>query len=141
MQPFYRIYRGFYKKEENISYRGGELMRSVRDFGEDTIYFVSYAKLPSDTAATYVHKVVGVGFLINIKTGIIEDVMVTLISDLVKDFLSYLIIGHNIEKDGIDDIIEKLETRFFGYSQKAVVVATKGVYRRYLNWKEENHIQ
>ena len=44
----------------------------------------------SDIAATYVHKVVGVGFLINTKTGIIEDVMVTLISDLLKIFYSYL---------------------------------------------------
>ncbi|MBZ2174575.1 DUF3870 domain-containing protein [Schnuerera sp. xch1] len=113
-------------------------MRKVRDFGEDTIYFVSYAKLPSDISATYVHKVVGVGFLINVKTGIIEDVMVTLISDLCKDFIAYLAIGCNIEKDGIDDIVKKIETRFFGYSQKAVVVATKGVYRRYLKWKEEN---
>ncbi|SRR5690554_208162 len=114
-------------------------MRKIQDFGEDTVYFVSYAKLPSDIAATYVHKVVGVGFLINTKTGIIEDVMVTLISDLVKDFLSYLIIGHNIDDNGIDGIIEKIEARFFGYSQKAIIVATKGVYRRYLKWKEENH--
>ncbi|NLW39452.1 MAG: DUF3870 domain-containing protein [Tissierellia bacterium] len=113
-------------------------MRKVRDFGEDTVYFVSYAKLPSDTAATYVHKVVGVGFLINTKTGIIEDVMVTLISDLVKEFLAYLMIGHNIDRDGIDGLIEKIEARFFGYSQKAVIVAIKGVYRRYLKWKENN---
>ncbi len=61
-------------------------MREIRNFGEDTVYFVSYAKLPADISATYVHEVVGVGFLINTKTGIIEDTMVTLISDLVKDF-------------------------------------------------------
>ena len=52
-------------------------MRQVRDFGEDTVYFVSYAKLPDNTSVTNLHKVVGVGFLINTKTGIIEDVMVT----------------------------------------------------------------
>lgn len=109
-------------------------MRETRDFGDDTIYFVSYSKLPADISATYVHEVVGVGFLINVKTGIIEDVMVTLISDLVKEFLAYLIIGHNIE-EGIDNIIEKIEKRFFGQSQKAVIVAIKGVYRRYLQWK------
>jgi len=115
-------------------------VREVRDFGEDTVYFVSYAKLPADISATYVHEVVGVGFLINTKTGIIEDVMVTLISDLVKDFLAYLMIGHNIE-EGVDEIIEKVEARFFGQSQKAVVVAIKGVYRRYLQWKETNDKQ
>lgn len=113
-------------------------MKNLRAFGEDTIYFVSYAKLPDDMSAKYIHKVVGVGFLINTKTGIIEDVMVTLLSDLCKDFLSYLVIGHNIEKNGVDELVEKVEKRFFGYSQKAVVVAIKGVNRRYLQWRESN---
>ena len=112
-------------------------MRQIPDFGEDTVYFVSYSKLPNDISATYVHEVVGVGFLINTKTGIIEDTMVTLISDLVKDFLAYLTIGHNIETD-LEEIIEKIETRFFGQSQKAVIVAIKGVHRRYIQWKESN---
>lgn len=112
-------------------------MRTVINYGEDTIYFVSYSKLPQDISAAYVHKVVGVGFLINTETGIIEDAMVTLVSDLCKDFLAYLIIGHNIERDGIDGIIEKVEKRFFGHSQKAVIFAIKGVYSRYLQWKEE----
>ncbi|NLX62125.1 MAG: DUF3870 domain-containing protein [Tissierellia bacterium] len=116
-------------------------MRQVPDFGEDTVYFVSYARLPENTSASYLHKVVGVGFLINTKTGIIEDVMVTLLSDLCKDFLSYLMIGHNIDKYGVDELIEKVEKRFFGYSQKAVVVAIKGVYKRYLEWKKENKRQ
>lgn len=112
-------------------------MRKVIDYGEDTVYFVSYSKLPQEISATYVHKVVGVGFLINTKTGIVEDVMVTLISDLCKEFLAYLIVGHNIEKYGVDEIINKVEKRFFGGSQKAIVVGIKGVYSRYLQWKKE----
>lgn len=111
-------------------------MREVKDFGPDTVYFVSYSKLPNDISATYLHKVVGVGFLINTKTGIIEDIMVTLISDLCKEFLSYLLIGHNIERDGIDELLNKVEKRFFGHSQKAIIVCIKGVYSRYLQWKD-----
>lgn len=113
-------------------------MREIKDYGPDTIYFVSYSKLPDDISVTYVHKVVGVGFLINVKTGIIEDVMVTLISDLCKDFLAYLIIGHNIDRDGIDELVDRVEKRFFGSSQKAIIVNIKGVYSRYLQWKNTN---
>ncbi len=113
-------------------------MRKPQEYDENTVYFVSYAKLPEDIAVTYVHKVVGVGFLINTQTGIIEDVMVTLLSDLCKDFLFQLIVGHNIDNDGVDGIIEKIETRFFGYSQRALIVAVKGVNRRYIKWKKEN---
>lgn len=112
-------------------------MRETIDYGDDTVYFVSYTKLPQEISAAYVHRVVGVGFLINTKTGIIEDIMVTLISDLCKEFLAHLMVGHNIEKDGVDGLIEKVEKRFFGGSQKAVVVGIKGVYARYLQWKEE----
>jgi hypothetical protein len=112
-------------------------MRKVINYQEDTIYFSSYAKLPQETSAAYVHKVVGVGFLINTKTGIIEDMMVTLISDLCKEFLAYLIIGHNIDKDGIDPIIDRIEKRFLGASQKAVLVSIKGVYSKYMKWKLE----
>lgn len=113
-------------------------MREIKEYGPDTVYFVSYSKLPDDISATYVHKVVGVGFLINTKTGIIEDAMVTLISDLCKDFLSYLLIGHNIETDGIDELIDRVEKRFFGSSQKAIIVCIRGVYARYLQWKKIN---
>ncbi|MBW4828562.1 MAG: DUF3870 domain-containing protein [Clostridiaceae bacterium] len=115
-------------------------MKKTRDFGEDTVYFVSYAKLPQDMSATYIHRVVGVGFLINTKTGIIEDVMVTLLSDLCKEFLCHLMVGHNIKEDGIDEIVDKVENRFFGYSQKAIVVAMKGAYRRYLEWEKTDRI-
>lgn len=118
----------------------GIIMRQARNFGPDTVYFVSYSKLPDDIAVSYIHKVVGVGFLINTKTGIIEDVMVTLISDLCKEFLSYLMIGHNIERDGIDELVERVEKRFFGSSQKAIIVCIKGVYARYLQWKKANKI-
>lgn len=113
-------------------------MREVKDYGSDTVYFVSYSKLPDDISATYVHKVVGVGFLINTKTGIIEDVMVTLISDLCKDFLAYLMVGHNIDRDGVDELVDRIEKRFYGSSQKALVVCIRGVHARYLQWKQVN---
>lgn len=113
-------------------------MRKVTNYGDDTVYFVSYAKLPQEISATYIHKVVGLGFLINTKTGVIEDIMVTLISDLCKEFLAYLMVGHNIKKDGVDELIRKVDERFFGHSQKAIIVAIRGNYSRYLQWEDEN---
>jgi len=113
----------------------------MRDFGEDTAYFVYYAKLPEEMSAAYMHKLVGVGFLINTKTGMIEDLMVTLLSDLCKDFLKFLIVGHNLKEQGIDELIKKIEGRYFGYSQKAVIVAIKGVYDRYLKWQEKENLK
>lgn len=112
----------------------------MRDFGEDTVYFVSYTKLPEEMSAAYLHKLVGVGFLINTKTGIIEDVMVTLLSDLCKEFLTYLIKGHNIDKYGIDELVKKIEKRYYGYAQKAIIVGIKSTYERYIKWKQKENL-
>ncbi|MGE5630816.1 MAG: DUF3870 domain-containing protein [Caulobacteraceae bacterium] len=113
----------------------------MRDFSEDTVYFVTYAKLPEEMAAAHLHKLVGVGFFINSKSGIIEDVVITLLSDKTKEFLGYLFIGHNIERDGPEELIKKVEKRYHGYAQKAIIVGIKGTYERYMKWKEKENLK
>lgn len=109
----------------------------MRDFGENTAYFVSYAKLPEDMSAKTMYNQVGVGFLINMETGIIEDVVITLVSEMCREFLKFLMVGHNIRDNGVDELIRKVELRYHGHAQKAVVVAIKGTYERYLKWAQK----
>lgn len=113
----------------------------MQEFSEDTVYFVTYAKLPEEMSAAHLHKLVGVGFFINSKSGIIEDVVITLLSDKTKEFLSYLFIGHNIHRDGIDELVKKVERRYHGYAQKAIIVGIKGTYERYMKWREKENLK
>lgn len=106
-------------------------------YKDDTVYFISYSKLPSTISAAKLVSVVGVGLVIDIKTGIIVDTSCTLITSEAKRFLKNVIVGHNIHEDGIEKLIEKIQYRFHGLSQKAVCVAVKGAVERYETWKNE----
>ncbi|WP_432662741.1 DUF3870 domain-containing protein [Wukongibacter baidiensis] len=106
-------------------------------YNDDTVYFISYSKLPSTISAAKLVSVVGVGLVINIKTGIIEDTSCTLITSEARRFLKDIIVGHNIHEDGVEKLIEKIQFRFHGLSQKAICVAVKGTVERYETWKAE----
>lgn len=106
-------------------------------YSRDAVYFISYAKLPSGIAAQKLLDVVGVGLMVNHKTGVIEDVSCTLITDEAKQFLKEIIIGFNLHESPLDDLIESIEFRFHGLSQKAITVALKGTCERYFKWKNE----
>lgn len=106
-------------------------------YSDNTVYFISYAKLPSTISAAKLLEVVGVGLVINTETGIIEDTSCTLITDEAKRFLKEIIVGHNIHEEGIDRLIDKIQNRFHGLSQKAICVAVKATIERYETWKTE----
>jgi len=110
-------------------------------YNDDTVYFISYSKLPSTISAAKLVNVVGVGLVINFKTGIIEDTSCTLITDEAKRFLKDIIVGHNLHEEGLDKLIEKIQRRFHGLSQKAICVAVKAAAERYETWKNENNIE
>lgn len=106
-------------------------------YSEETVYFISYAKLPTEISAANMHRVVGVGMVINYHTGIIEDTSCTLITEEARNFIKQTIVGYNLH-DGVEALIEKIKYRFHGVSQKAICVAVKGTYERYMTWKNEN---
>jgi len=107
---------------------------------DDTVYFIAYSKLPSGVAVAKMMDLVGVGLIINYKTGIIEDVSCTLITKEAKIFLKSIMIGFNLHENDISELIERISFRFNGLSQKAICVATKLSYERYLAWKQEKNI-
>ncbi|MFZ5968882.1 MAG: DUF3870 domain-containing protein [Bacillota bacterium] len=109
----------------------------MKKYSEASVYFISYAKLPSEISAANMHKVVGVGLVINPINGIIEDSSCTLITEEAKEFIKQIIVGHNLHTEGIEPLIEKIKHRFHGLSQKAICVAVKGSYERYVTWKHE----
>ncbi|MDK2920439.1 MAG: hypothetical protein PWQ37_3172 [Candidatus Petromonas sp.] len=108
-----------------------------KNYSDETVYFISYAKLPNSISAAKLLEVVGVGLVINVKTGVIEDTSCTLITDEAKKFLKDIIIGHNLHEEGVDKLIDNIQRRFHGLSQKAICVAVKGAIDRYESWKNE----
>ncbi len=106
-------------------------------YPQDTVYFMAYAKLPSNIAAAKLMDVVGVGLIINYKSGFIEDITCTLLTDEAKRFLKSVMVGFNVHDQDLTELIDHINFRFHGLSQKAICVATKAAYERYVVWKEE----
>ncbi|MCD5414684.1 MAG: DUF3870 domain-containing protein [Clostridiales bacterium] len=108
----------------------------MKKYSEDTVYFISYARLPAEIAAAKMHHVVGVGLIINRKTGLIEDSSCTLITAEAKEFLKQILVGHNLHEEGIEALNEKIKKRFHGLAQKSLCVAVKASCNRYFEWTE-----
>ena len=39
------------------------------------------------------------------------------------------------------NLIKKVEKRYHGYAQKAIIVGIKGTYERYMRWKEKENLK
>ncbi|MDM8535091.1 DUF3870 domain-containing protein [Clostridiaceae bacterium HSG29] len=110
------------------------------NYSDNTVYFIAYSKLPGGVAVAKMMDLVGVGLIINYETGIIEDVSCTLLTKEAKIFLKSIIVGFNLHESDISELIDKINFRFNGLSQKAICVATKLSYERYLTWRQEKNL-
>jgi hypothetical protein len=106
-------------------------------YSKDTIYIISYAKLPENLSVTLAYKYVGIGFVIDSTTGIIVDTSCTYLTSEARKFVKDIIVGHNLDKDGIDALIEQFQKRFWGPSQKSICVILRDNYNKYLLFKEK----
>ncbi len=113
----------------------------MKKYSDETVYFISYAKLPSEISAANLHKVVGVGLVINYKTGIIEDSSCTLITDEARGFLKQLLVSHNIHEEGVDGMINAVKSRYHGLAEKAICVSLKSSYERYMIWRSDHNMK
>ncbi len=109
----------------------------MRHFSDETVYFISYAKLPENISVAKLHHVVGIGLIINYKTGVVEDISCTLLTEEAKFFLKDVIVGFNAHDDDVETLVKNLCYRYHGMSQKAITVALKGSLDRYMLWKTE----
>jgi len=109
----------------------------VKHYDSETVYFISYAKLPSNIAAGQLMEMVGVGLVINFKSGSVTDMSCTLLTDEAKMFLKDIIVGFNLHEESIQDLIDAICFRYHGHSQKAICVAVKQTAERYQQWRSE----
>lgn len=106
------------------------------DYSPETVYFISYAKLSHNIPAGKLLDTVGVGLIIDQETGVVIDTSCTLLTDEAKLFLKSIIVGYNIHEEPIEVLHNKIQSRYHGFSQKAICVAVSGAIERYLQWKK-----
>ena len=104
-------------------------------YSKNTIYIISYAQLPDNMSVTLAYKFVGIGFVIDYTTGYIVDTACTYLTEEARKFVKDMVVGHNLDTEGIDPIIEDVKKRFHGPSQKSLCVVMRDNYNKYINIK------
>ncbi|SEU10172.1 protein of unknown function [Salinibacillus kushneri] len=94
-----------------------------------TCYFVGEAKSPGNNPIMKQYHTFFVGFVIDPNTHEILDAECTSILDITKQFVQNLFVGQSI-LDG-ERVAEEIRTRYFGSSQKALIVAFKQAQLKY----------
>lgn len=104
-------------------------------YGKDTIYIIGIAKSQQHNPITQQYGRFLLGFVVNKDSGIIESCGSTVVMKSTYDFLDDLFRGLNIDTDG-ELIRSELENRYFGASQKAIMVAFRDAQRRFRLFKK-----
>ncbi len=102
---------------------------------KETIYFVGHAQLPKNIPAYELYRTISVGLEVEMDTGIIVNASSNLATELSQRIISSCIINHDISK-GIKPIIALIERRYQGDAQRAIVMAVRNAYNRYLEFIE-----
>ncbi|MDP3386743.1 MAG: DUF3870 domain-containing protein [Eubacteriales bacterium] len=108
-----------------------------KTYGNDTIYIMSYVKIPESTPVGIVYGFVAIGFIINYRTDTIEDSSITFLSDEVKRFFKDLTVGYDLGR-GIEELVNVIKLRLHVASQKSICVALRDIDTKYRRWKQEN---
>jgi hypothetical protein len=96
----------------------------------NTIFISSHVKLPLNTTSQEIYKFLAIAVEVDIRTGIIVRVDLTLLTELGRDFVSRIACGYDMN-DGIDGLVGKFRARYFGYCRKAIETGFKLIFCKY----------
>lgn len=99
-------------------------------FQQNTVYIIGESKTSSNNPITQKYNGFFVALVITKETGEIIDAECSSTIDLTSLFIKSLFVGKSILE--VDSILEEIEQRYFGSSQKALMVAFKNANIKYI---------
>lgn len=109
-------------------------------FGSNTICIVGDAKSPQNDAVTHQYGRFSICFVVDRESGSIVACSSTSAMSLTNDFIAAIFAGKSLTTDS-EVIRAEVESRYFGASQKAIIVAFKDAQKKYTNIKKGIHVQ
>lgn len=98
------------------------------------IYVVGFAKTNLDNPITKNYVKFLLAFVIDEKTNEILDFEMSSMFKITNDFVRELFVGKKFIEDEME-IIESIQKRYLGNSQKSIIVAYKDAIKKYNNFK------
>ncbi len=107
----------------------GLIWRVNKVYASGTCYVVGEAKSPGNNPITKKYDGFFIGFVIDPETDLIVDVECTAMMGITVKFVQSLFAGRSILD--YDGAAKEVQARYFGSSQKALIVAFKQAYYKY----------
>lgn len=105
-------------------------------YDKNTVYIIGHGKTGTDNAITEKFKMFFMGFIIDTETDEIVDLSCSATIPTTVEFVASIFVGRKLDKF-YKDIEEEVMRRYFGSSQKAIVVAYKDALKKYREIKEK----
>ncbi|AMA74365.1 hypothetical protein ACH33_17135 [Aneurinibacillus sp. XH2] len=97
-------------------------------YDKDTIYLIGDAKAPQNNPITEQYKSYFLALVFDRSTGKIVDAECSATIQLTAKFVQSLFVGRRIQDEGL---VDEIANRYFGSSQKALIVALKDARKKY----------
>lgn len=104
-------------------------------YDKNTVYIVGHAKTSNDNAITEHFKLFFIAFVIDTELDEVIDAKSTATLDITSEFIRSMFIGQKFDKY-YKEIEEEIRRRYFGTSQRAIIVAYKDAVKKYTEIKQ-----
>ena len=96
----------------------------------DTVLISAYARLPANTTAEEVYKVLALAVLVDLDTGIITEADCSMVTELARRHVARLMTGYDLNQ-GIGVLVERFEHGYHGAAKRALETALKSIEKKY----------
>ncbi len=110
-------------------------MRNTYD--NSTIYIIGDSKTTTNNPITHQYTAFFLALVIDLNKEVIIDMGASSTLPVTNQFIQSLFIGYSM-KQGVEPMISEIIHRYHGASQKAMIVAWKDAFKKYLQIKNEN---
>lgn len=105
-------------------------------YKDTTVYIVGHGKTSNDNAITSNFKIFFIGFVVDVQTDRVVDLECSATIAITNRFIRDLFLEKSL-KEYDPELERELERRYFGTSQKAIVIAYKDAVKKYREVKEK----
>lgn len=105
-------------------------------YDNETVYVIGHGKTSKDNAITEQFKIFFIGFVIDTRTDKVVDIECSATISITSEFISSIFEGRKFDKY-YEDIETEIMRRYFGSSQKAIIIAYKDAFKKYQEIKSK----
>lgn len=105
-------------------------------YDKNTVYVIGHGKTNKDNAITEQFKIFFIGFVIDTETDKVVDLSCSSTIFTTREFIVSIFMDRKFDKY-YEDLENEIMRRYFGSSQKAIVIAYKDALKKYLEVKSK----